>query len=509
MRSSGLSLEAILLKAAIITTILSSSLVSGFLVPASVSRDKISTKLQMQSATDFKALSKCSAPTWDSLKSDVLQSETGIQWTEELDKRKAGDGMPHTDAKVRLFGTTDEPRVTFYRDTAAWCPYCQKVWIMLEEKKIPYRVEKINMRSYGDKPDWFLEMVPSGLLPAMKLDGGNVITDSLRIMGILESEFTDVPMLPEEGDPLRRLAQQLLQKERELFSWWCQFTFRPGNGARDAFERTLLEVDELLSMRDGPWFLGGDRPSIVDLAYITHIERMVPSVLYWKGYRVRGSGMFPNIERWLRAFELRPSYMATKSDYYTHVMDIPPQYGPGFSVKEAAPYAGAIDGSATASGGSPDWTLPLPAPSEDSLEPIIPECDIGDQKSKEVAALRLVNNSEAVVQFALRGAGAKNMFRKRFQAPLADPYAEPSTSLMADVDAALRHTAQALLQGVEGAEESLRGDLSSSGSSGDRKATADCLRYLRDRVGVPRDMPFVAARQLRAHLNWAITIIEK
>merc|ERR1712070_1195650 len=119
------------------------------------------------------------------------------------------------------------------------------------------------------------------------------------------------------------------------------------------------------------------------------------------------------------------------------------------------------------------------------------------------------NNSEAVVQFALRGAGAKNMFRKRFQAPLADPYAEPSTSLMADVDAALRHTAQALLQGVEGAEESLRGDLSSSGSSGDRKATADCLRYLRDRVGVPRDMPFVAARQLRAHLNWAITIIEK
>lgn len=24
------------------------------------------------------------------------------------------------------------------------------------------------------------------------------------------------------------------------------------------------------------------------------------------------------------------SYQATKSDYYTHVMDIPPQYGQGF-----------------------------------------------------------------------------------------------------------------------------------------------------------------------------------
>jgi hypothetical protein len=25
-------------------------------------------------------------------------------------------------------------------------PYCQKIWLTLEEKKIPYRIEKINMR---------------------------------------------------------------------------------------------------------------------------------------------------------------------------------------------------------------------------------------------------------------------------------------------------------------------------------------------------------------------------
>jgi hypothetical protein len=28
--------------------------------------------------------------------------------------------------------------------------------MLLEEKRIPYRVEKINMRSYGDKPQSFL-----------------------------------------------------------------------------------------------------------------------------------------------------------------------------------------------------------------------------------------------------------------------------------------------------------------------------------------------------------------
>eukprot|EP01035_Chromulina_nebulosa_P050513 gene50513-68695_t len=99
--------------------------------------------------------------------------------------RSIGEGLPHTDAKIRLFGTKGEPRVTLYRDTAAWCPYCQKVWILLEEKKIPYRIEKINMRSYGDKPAAFLRMVPNGLLPAISIDG-KLQTESLEIMLNLE-----------------------------------------------------------------------------------------------------------------------------------------------------------------------------------------------------------------------------------------------------------------------------------------------------------------------------------
>ena len=57
--------------------------------------------------------------------------------------------------------------------------------MMLEEKQILYRMEKINMRSYGDKPQRFLQKVPGGLLPVIELDG-RVVTESADIMFLLE-----------------------------------------------------------------------------------------------------------------------------------------------------------------------------------------------------------------------------------------------------------------------------------------------------------------------------------
>ena len=118
-------------------------------------------------------LSKDSAPSWDSLQASVLATATGAALAESRALNKEGKGDAHTDAPLRLFDakSEDEVRVTFFRDTAAWCPYCQKVWLLLEEKRIPYKVSKINMRSYGDKPAWFLSKVPNGLLPAIEVDG--------------------------------------------------------------------------------------------------------------------------------------------------------------------------------------------------------------------------------------------------------------------------------------------------------------------------------------------------
>ena len=60
------------------------------------------------------------------------------------------NGLTNAQAQLRLFGHSEsDVRVILYRDHHAWCPYCQKVWLWLEEKQIPYRIAKVTMFCYG------------------------------------------------------------------------------------------------------------------------------------------------------------------------------------------------------------------------------------------------------------------------------------------------------------------------------------------------------------------------
>ena len=374
-----------------------------------------------------------------------------------------------------------------------------QVWLLLEEKRIPYKVSKINMRSYGDKPAWFTNKVPGGFLPVIELDG-DLVTESLVIMQTLDQTFPQgPPMVPPAGSKDRDSAQRLLQLERQLFGAWCSLTFQPGKGLLDSNERnfvsTLKKVDEALLATPGPWFLGGDAPSLVDLQYISHVERMIASVLYWKNLKLRGTGEYKGLEAWLAAFEERPSYLATKSDYYTHIKDIPPQYGPGWSISEADEVAKVIGGQGDS------WKLPLAL--SDRVEFLAPLQLPSAEAGRHEAAYKLTSNSKGVARFAARGAGTPGGWSGPGKAELADPYAKPNEEMVAAVDVCLRHVAAALLDGTDGeVATAAAADLKGVDQSG---ALASCLGYLRDRIGVPRDMGQAAALELRAHLNWAMS----
>ena len=109
------------------------------------------------------------------------------------------NGPPTSQACLRLFGQPESSvRVILYRDHHAWCPYCQKIWLWLEEKRIPYKVRKVTMFCYGEKESWYKKICPSGMLPALELDG-KLITESDHILLALEKQFG--PLHAKMDDP--------------------------------------------------------------------------------------------------------------------------------------------------------------------------------------------------------------------------------------------------------------------------------------------------------------------
>lgn len=431
--------------------------------------------------------SECTAPDWDELRSmhDAQATPAQLAFRETLATSPNAASL----ATERRFDLPEgqSPRVVLYRDQAAWCPYCEKVWLALEEKRVPYSIFKVNMNCYGSKPPAFLAIQPSGGIPVAQLDG-QTIRESNDILQAIEDAFPERPLIPPPSDPRSARVRPLLTLERQLFSAWFRWLTSSGShGAQLVnFEALLREVEAELAEGGGPYFLGAEL-SLVDCMFAPFLERMAASLPYYKALQLRANPEYPRLNAWFAAMESRPSYRHIQSDFYTHVHDLPPQVGRCQAVPEARKFAAAIDGD------DGSWRLPLPP--DDALQPV-GGLGLSEGEAKVEAAERLMHNAAAVTRFAARGTGRAGF--PGVGAELSDPNATPDEAAMPAVDAALRHVVHALLAGTDAA--------------GARVATASLpastvtptLGYLRDRISVPRDMSWPAARQLRAHLNWMI-----
>jgi len=214
--------------------------------------------------------------TWSEIKDQLASQQTTDEernFRQNLEKGYGIQGSPMH--KIRLFEESNKEEdiaVTFYRDSASWCPYCQKVWMTLEAKQIPYRVEKVNMRCYGEKPASFMKIQPGGQIPVAIING-RVYGQSNDILRVLEELPQSKLSLSPPAD-LRMRAEELYRLERQLFSGWMGW-LTSGFG-KDQFIKTLKYVDSVLQEADGPFFLGKDF-SLVDIQFAPFLERTVAS----------------------------------------------------------------------------------------------------------------------------------------------------------------------------------------------------------------------------------------
>lgn len=349
------------------------------------------------------------------------------------------NGPTNAQSTLRLFGQPESAvRVTLYRDHHAWCPYCQKVWLWLEEQQIPYRIAKVTMFCYGEKEAWYKRKVPSGMLPALELDG-RIITESDDILLALEAAFGPLTHSLRDRDvlPLRRL-------ERELFRAWCGWLCYPSRSpqqdqqGRAAFQAIVDRVEAALASTPSPYFL--DRFGVTDVIFTPYVERMNASLYYYKGYSLRESN--PRFSAWFDAMESRETYRGTQSDFHTHAHDLPPQMGGCYANAEPQTVVCQTRVDQGPWLGLPDVTYPEPA------------------TARQEALQRVLRHKEALIRL------------------------NPLDAQLFDL--ALRAALTTMMTGQvcpppEGA------DLG--------------LRYLRDRISVPRDMSIYAAKRLREALE--------
>jgi glutathione S-transferase len=355
------------------------------------------------------------------------------------------NGPTSAQSRLRLFGQPESAvRVTLYRDNHAWCPYCQKVWLWLEEKQVPYRIEKVTMFCYGEKEAWYKRKVPSGMLPALEIDG-RMITESDDILLALENAFG--PLVWGMKDPQ---VLPLRQLERLLFRAWCMWLCQPARSAAadqragEQFVGIVQRVEQALSSTPGPFFL--PEFSTGDVVFVPYVERMNASLYYYKGYSLREEN--PRLGAWFDGLESRTTYRGTQSDFHTHVHDLPPQMGgcyendlPQTKLNQAQVDLGPWLGL-------PDVAYPEPG------------------TSRVEALARMVKYRENIIKV------------------------NPASTEV--IDPALRCALTYMITG-DVCEPPAGSDVG--------------LRYLRDRINVPRDMSIYAAKRLREALETTAALV--
>lgn len=477
---------------------------------------KAPTELQLDPLQTFVDKSGKDIPSWENLENMLRSQQTP---GEKSFRDRLEEGLEHSAlAKKRDFPNTPVS-VTFYKDAASWCPYCQKVWIALEEKQIPYNVVKVDMNCYAgrSKPSDFLKIQPSGSLPCVVFNDGSketVVAESDDILAVIDkfnpaSKGTD--LLPEidseEMEYMKFLCDDGRNSlERRLYAEWMWYLTgkRKPVEYRERYSAMLDEVESVLADSSGPFFTGKEI-SMADIKFIPFLERQIATLLYYKGFIVRDESKWPNICKWIQEMEKRPSYQATKSDVYTHTRALPPQisaeciFAPDKGFVESK---NAIDAYC------------LPTITKAAPQDLLWRESDWEQLTKthrKEAAERIIFNRDSIVKFASRAAGKPGL--PAAAAPLADPRATSNDVAQLAVDIFLRLTIQRLLQKdafLFTKKDLLKeaGAALAMGSEDTTLTIVDCLDYLRQRIGVPRDMSYPAAQELRAELLHVSTLIE-
>jgi len=171
----------------------------------------------------------------------------------------------------------------FY-DAANPAPNPRRVRIFLAEKGLKVPTELLSIREGEHKQAAFLAVNPLGQIPALKLDDGDVLTESIAICRFFDALHPDPPMFGKGAKGvaevemwLRRVELRLMVPVSMVWMHTHPFTARVvvpqytefGESNRPRAIAAMKHFDEALAGRT--WLAGKDY-SIADIALLTTID---------------------------------------------------------------------------------------------------------------------------------------------------------------------------------------------------------------------------------------------
>jgi len=134
----------------------------------------------------------------------------------------------------------NKPILTMYHIPG--CPFSERVEILLELKGLHAIMADVEIDISKPRPDWLLKKTRgTTALPALELDNGETLKESLVIMRYLERRFPERPVM--QADPFRGAVEEMLVAADQV----------TGAGYRMILNRDTAKADQLRGEVDGHW----------------------------------------------------------------------------------------------------------------------------------------------------------------------------------------------------------------------------------------------------------------
>lgn len=190
-------------------------------------------------------------------------------------------------------------------------PFAGKARIAFAEKGVAVELLEIDPVK---RPARLRELNPTNRVPVLEVDGV-AVRESTAICEWLEDTHPEPTLWP--ADPAARAAARGLLRwvDDELTTNFFLAMRKEGFGLAAGDPPDIVErlrgrlvrrwpvVEQLLSRRDGPWIMAGERPTLVDLAAMPLAVRLPR----WKPELAPPPDQLPLTGEWLEALRSRPS----------------------------------------------------------------------------------------------------------------------------------------------------------------------------------------------------------